>query len=163
MSKKYNFNTKKEKIEFLNKKNLLGKNSILKYNEEFLFLERNGEVETIKIKTPIEEKDFKIENAFIIDNVVQIKNNFVKPYFYNNDIENLNKEEIENIRKKIIDIMKNQILYYYSEDIDKIKELEDNKYLIRLNNINIDNYYIKEYEDENGLSKKYDFVYLCLF
>ncbi len=149
--KNTNLIQKRKKIEFLNKKNLLGKNSILKYNEEFLFLERNGEIETIKIKTPIEEKDFKIEN------------HFVKPYFYNNDIENLNEEEVENIRKKIIDIIKNQILYYYSEDIEKIKELENNKYLIRLNNINIDNYYIKECEDENGLSKKYDFVYLCLF
>lgn len=163
MIKEHYFNTTEEEIELLNKKEMLGKSSILKYDEEFLFLEKDDEIEPIKIKTPIEKKEFNIENAFIINNIIEIEDYLIKKSFYEGNIEDLEKEKYEEIRKNVIKNIENRVLYYYSEDIERINELEDKKYLIRLKNINLENYYMKEYEDDDGINRYYKSIYFCLF
>lgn len=148
-----------EEVELLNQKKLLGKNSILKYDEEFLFLEKDEEIEPIKIKKNVDKKELKIENIFIIENVIKIKNDFVD--FHKEDIESLNKEKHKKLKECIMEVIKNNVSTYYSEDSEKIKELESKGYLIRLDNININinNYYTKEFKT----GRFYKYIYFYLF
>lgn len=156
---KEKFFTEEEEVELLNQKKLIGKNSILKHDEEFLFLEKDEEIEPIKIKKNVDKKELKIENIFIIENVIKIKNDFVD--FHKEDIESLNKEKHKKLKECIMKVIKNNVSTYYSEDSEKIKELESKGYLIRLDNININinNYYTKEFKT----GRFYKYIYFYLF
>lgn len=169
LSTKYNIKENEEDFfKILSDKKMLGESSILNYNEEFLFLKLENDIEVIKTIDLENNNNFFSDHFFTTTRSINIQDRNIINFLNDTNLSFDNKKDkiLDYFKKNLTSYNKFNCEIFYSEDIDTILELEKKGFIKRINNINFEKIYakkIKKAGQHSTFNYYYDNVSFLIF